>query len=199
MTKVKICGLSRDIDIDYVNNLKPEYIGFVFAKSKRQVSLEQAKILAAKLSGSIKTVGVFVNENKEKVQLIAESLKLDVLQFHGDESVDYIKYFSNYECWKSIRVSGSDDLKKIQQYDRSTTILLDGKIPGSGIAFDWNIIKDLTLKRKLILAGGLSPDNISEAIMSVKPYAVDVSSGVETNGMKDIVKIEDFIRKVRCI
>lgn len=202
MTKIKICGLTREVDINFANQLRPDYVGFVFARSKREVSLQQVESLVYKLESGIKTVGVFVNETVEKVQLIAKKLKLDVLQFHGDEDLEYIKKFSGFECWKSISVKGAQDLKLIEEYP-GQTILLDSKVPGelggTGIAFDWNIIKDLAERRKVVLAGGLKPSNISEAIMKVKPYAVDVSSGVETDGVKDLKKIDEFIRKVRKI
>ena len=103
MVKIKVCGLKRPEDIDYVNELKPDYIGFVFAKSKREVTLEQAKGLAEKLDKDIKTVGVFLNRDIEEVKTIAAAVKLDVLQFHGDETQEYIDNFKNYECWKAVR------------------------------------------------------------------------------------------------
>jgi phosphoribosylanthranilate isomerase len=202
MTQIKICGLSRPIDIDHVNALMPDYVGFVFAKSKREVSLSQAESLIAKLDKEIKTVGVFVNETVEKVQQVAGRLGLNVLQLHGEEDVEYIKKLSDYEIWKSISIKNAKDLKLLDSFQEET-ILLDSKVPGeqggTGIAFDWDIIKDLSLRKKIILAGGLHPRNVAEAISKVKPFAVDVSSGVETDGFKDLNKMEEFIRKVRII
>ena len=202
MAKIKICGLTREVDINFANKLRPDYVGFVFARSRREVSLQQAERLVSNLDKGIKTVGVFVNEPVEKVQLIAEKLRLNVLQFHGDEDLDYMKMFSSFDCWKSISVKGTQDLKLLEEYPEQT-ILLDSKVPGelggTGVAFDWNIIKDLSQKKKIVLAGGLNPSNVSEAIMKVKPYAVDVSSGVESDGVKDLKKIDEFIRKVRKI
>lgn len=215
MTKVKICGLSREEDIEYVNELLPDYVGFIFAKSRRQVTLDKAEILVKKLNKNIKTVGVFVNEDALKVRDIAEKLELNVLQFHGNETKEYIENFTEFECWKtmSIKVDLTKkdycDLDKYQseidiknKYNIEA-ILLDSSIKGAeggtGINFDWSIIPKLNICKRLILAGGLTQNNVQEAVQKVKPYAVDISSGVETDGVKDFNKIKRFIEKVRNI
>lgn len=200
MIKVKICGLTRDEDIDYVNELKPEYIGFVFAKSKRQVTLVQALKLRKNLNKEIKTVGVFVNENVEAVKEIAFAAKLDILQFHGDEDMEYINNFTGFQVWKAIPVKNKSDLAPVHDY-KNIRLLIDSKVEGaqggSGRAFDWNILKESDLENKIILAGGLNCENIDRALRTVHPFAVDVSSGVESSGVKDYKKIKEFIEKVR--
>lgn len=238
MTKIKICGLKRLEDIDYVNELMPDYVGFVFAESKRQVNLEKAKELIEKLNKNIKTVGVFVNEDIKKVKEIAGNLKLDVLQFHGQENEEYFSKLKEFKLWKSISIKvdltqfntdtqkenadlldfnkinheNSSDFYNLEEYQRDLdklnqynieAILLDSSVKGvqggTGVSFDWQVIPKLTIEKKLILAGGLNYDNVSEAVNEVRPFAVDVSSGVETEGVKDFNKIKTFIEKVRNI
>ncbi|ASW44300.1 MAG: phosphoribosylanthranilate isomerase [Clostridiales bacterium] len=200
MVKIKICGLKRALDIEYVNELKPDYIGFVFADSKRRVSEDIALELTKNLRKDIKTVGVFVNEDINRVKEISEKVKLDILQFHGDEDMTYINSFTGYQVWKSFSIRGEGDLENLSKYTK-VSFLLDSKIEGirggSGRTFNWNILKDFNLQNKIILAGGLSIENITEAIKVVRPFAVDVSSGVESQGVKDYKKIKDFIGKVR--
>lgn len=200
MVKVKICGLTRPVDVEYVNELKPDYVGFVFANSKRRVSEQLALELAKNLRKDIKTVGVFVNENVNKVRELAEKIKLDILQFHGEKDMDYINSFKDYEVWKAISIKRERDLSQLDKYSR-VRFLLDSKIDGirggSGVAFDWNILKAYDLQGQIVLAGGLNPENITEALNLVRPFVVDVSSGVESQGLKDYEKIKEFIEKVR--
>lgn len=200
MVKIKVCGLKRPEDIDYVNELKPDYIGFVFAKSKREVTLEQAKALTEKLHKSIKTVGVFLNRDIEEVKTIAAALKLDVLQFHGDEPQEYIDKFKGYECWKAESVSEAGDLEKLKEYNVDAFLLdssVKGARGGTGESFNWQSFQGIGEKYKIILAGGLNSGNVSEGIRVIKPFAVDVSSGVEVDGVKNFEKIKEFIKKVR--
>lgn len=211
MTKIKICGITRFEDVDYVNKLLPDYIGFVFAPSKRQVHINQAKKLIASLNKNIKTVGVFVNEDCEKVKYIAKTLKLDVLQFHANEDNIYIENFKGLNIWKTISISVADknnimeDQKKINTINNYpiNAILMDSYIKGisggSGTGFDWSIIKNLVIGKPIVLAGGLNPENITQAVKLVNPYCVDVSSGIETNEIKDFEKIKKFINKVRLL
>lgn len=211
MVKIKICGMKRVEDIKYVNELKPEYVGFVFAESKRQVTLEEAKQLINLLDKKIKTVGVFKNESPQKVKSIAKYLKLNILQFHGIENEGYIKEFINFHVWKSITIEiqgrtscktncYQEKLNEIGKYDIQG-ILLDSSVKGisggTGISFDWNAIKKVNFNKPLILAGGLNAENIQKAIEILTPFAVDVSSGVEENGIKNFKKIKEFIEKVR--
>ena len=196
MTKIKICGIRRTEDIEYINNLQPDYMGFVFAKSKRRVDEKQAFDLLKNLSASIKKVGVFVDEDPVRVVEIAEKLKLDVLQFHGQENQKYINMFRGYEIWKMIKINNTESMNKMENYTCSK-FLLDNSIAGSGEKFNWNLVGEKVKGTSIILAGGLTNENVAKGIKQLKPYGVDVSSGVETNGFKDYKKIKEFIRKVR--
>ncbi|MGC8545926.1 MAG: phosphoribosylanthranilate isomerase [Athalassotoga sp.] len=203
MTKIKICGLRRIEDIEYANRLRPDYVGFVFSQSKRIVSKEKAKTLIASLDAGIKRVGVFVNEKMDFVYDITTSLNLDVIQLHGDEDESYIgnlKKIFDTEIWKALRVKASEDLVFETNADK---ILIEsfvkGAYGGTGISFDWNSVKNFEFRKPLILAGGLNTSNVEEGIRKVRPYAVDVSSGVETDGYKDFEKMKEFIEKVRSL
>jgi len=202
LVKVKICGLRRKEDIEYANELKPDYVGFVFAKSKRQIEVEQALDLISLLDKEIKTVGVFVNEPVENALKIAQTLNLDVLQFHGDETQDYIDNFKNFTVWKAIRIKDKEDLEKTKQFKVNSFVfdtLTKNEYGGTGKTFNWKVLKGMELNVPIILAGGLNENNVEEAIKIVDPYAVDVSSGVETEGYKDFKKMKSFIEKVRGI
>lgn len=202
MVKVKICGLRRKEDIEYANELKPDYVGFVFAKSKRQIEVEQALDLISLLDKEIKTVGVFVNEPVENALKIAQTLNLDVLQFHGDETQDYIDNFKNFTVWKAIRIKDKEDLEKTKEFKVNSFVfdtLTKNEYGGTGKTFNWKVLKGMELNVPIILAGGLNENNVEEAIKIVDPYAVDVSSGVETEGYKDFKKLKSFIEKVRGI
>ncbi|GAB6117945.1 phosphoribosylanthranilate isomerase [Thermoanaerobacter brockii subsp. lactiethylicus] len=202
MVKVKICGLRRKEDIEYANELKPDYVGFVFAKSKRQIEVEQALDLISLLDKEIKTVGVFVNEPVENALKIAQTLNLDVLQFHGDETQDYIDNFKNFTVWKAIRIKDKEDLEKTKEFKVNSFVfdtLTKNEYGGTGKTFNWEVLKEMELNVPIILAGGLNENNVEEAIKIVDPYAVDVSSGVETEGYKDFKKLKSFIEKVRGI
>lgn len=199
MVRTKICGLRRFEDVDYINELKVDYAGFVFAQSPRRIDLDLAKKLAARINGGIRKVGVFVNEKRDVVNRICSELGLDVIQFHGDEHPDdFLGY--DVEVWKAVRVKDKASLTVVHEYSVDG-ILMDasavGKYGGTGQSFDWNVLNGVRLNVKLILAGGLNPDNVYLAIKKVKPYAVDVSSGVETDGYKDFEKMKRFVERVR--
>lgn len=202
MTKIKICGLRRMEDIEYVNEFSPDYIGFIFADSKRYVEPSCVKRLIEKLSPEIKTVGVFVNEDINKISEISSMLNLDVIQLHGDENNDYILKLRNEklrEIWKAVSVKNSDDLEKMSKI-KADRILLDtykkGERGGSGESFNWDILENVNCE-DIILAGGLNCGNIRNAIQEVRPYMVDVSSGTESDGFKDREKIKKCIEAAR--
>jgi phosphoribosylanthranilate isomerase len=204
MTAVKICGIRRREDIEYINKIKPEYIGYIFAKSKRQIDGETAKMLNENLDKGILKVGVFVNSELDKLLETAEKASLDIIQLHGEEDFDYIERIpEKYEIWKAIRVKNKDDIDTAHKYNslkKIDGILLDAysekAYGGMGETFDWNLIKEASFK-KLILAGGLNSENITDAILKSNPDVVDVSSGVETDGFKDFEKIRKLMEKVR--
>lgn len=198
-TKIKICGLQSAEDIEMVNELMPEYAGFVFCESRRKVSKEKAEELIKSLDSKIKKVGVFLDQELEEVHNIAQDCSLDILQFHGSESQQYCNSFIQ-EIWKSFLVEDESSLEMLENYS-TEGYLLDSFVKrvagGSGKKFNWEILENKEIPRTFILAGGLNSENVQEGIRRTKPDIVDVSSGVETNGCKDYQKIKEFIRKVR--
>ena len=197
MTAIKMCGLSQKRDIQAVNEIKPEYIGFVFwAKSKRYISPEKALEFKQMLDENIKAVGVFVDESIEKVAELLENGVIDLAQLHGSETEDYIhklREMTNKPVIQAFRIRSSVDVERaVKSY--ADMILLDAGM-GDGKIFDWSLIQDIT--RPYFLAGGLNCENIAEAVRKIKPYAVDVSSGIETDGLKDIKKMTAFAMAVR--
>lgn len=190
--KIKICGLFREEDITYVNTYKPDYIGFVFAKSTRQVTKEKAKKLKQLLDPDIQAVGVFVNAPITFISEVVQDHIIDLIQLHGQEDERYIKQLKevvDVPIIKAIRV-GKDEMKS---YDVNY-YLLDGVQPGSGQSFDWSQIQELN--HPIFLAGGISKNNIQEALKT-NVYALDISSGVEKQGVKNEALIKEVIRSVR--
>lgn len=197
MTKIKLCGLSRPCDIEAANRLKPEYIGFVFLpKSKRYVDYEKARELKSLLSPEIKAVGVFVDESPQTVAELLNNGTIDIAQLHGGEDEDYIRLLRNLTdkpIIKAFRIQSEDDILRAEE-SSADYILLDSGM-GTGTVFNWDLIQNI--KRPYFLAGGLDCDNVGEAVGRLHPYAVDVSSGIETNGLKDKEKMAAFVAKVR--
>jgi phosphoribosylanthranilate isomerase len=198
----KICGITRIEDALAAAEAGADAIGLVFyAKSPRAVSVEQARAIIAQLPPFITTVGLFVNVSRCELNEILEVVPLDLLQFHGDETPEQCDGF--HRPWiKALRVRPGDDLEAAcKAYHKASGILLDtyvaGVPGGTGEAFDWSLVPE-RLSKPIILAGGLSADNVAQAIAQVRPYAVDVSGGVEAQkGIKDHDKIAAFIRAVR--
>ena len=198
MTKIKICGLFRDCDIDYVNEAGPDYAGFIllFPKSHRNLCPERAAELRRRLSPGIRAVGVFVDQAVETVANAAEEIGLDVIQLHGNEDDDYIRELrekTGLEIWKAFRVRSVEDLAAAEK-STADEILLDNGY-GTGAAFDWALAADFS--RPFLLAGGLTPANIQEAVRSMRPKLVDISSGVETEKKKDREIIAAAVRAAR--
>lgn len=197
LTKVKICGLSRGCDIEYVNRLKPDYIGYVFwQRSRRYVTGEQAEALTRRLDGAVTPVGVFVDEEPELVSRLANEGTIKVIQLHGHEDEAYLKELRNMTdapIIKAFKIRSDEDIEKANTFP-SDYILLDNGY-GTGQTFDWSFVRGI--KRPFFLAGGVNADNVAEAIDKLHPYAVDISSGVETDGYKDFDKMRHFINKVR--
>lgn len=197
MTKIKLCGLSRSCDIEAVNELKPEYIGFVFAqKSKRYISRDQAAVLKQMLDPAISAVGVFVNESPETVARLLDDGVIDIAQLHGAEDEEYIKRLRKLVENPIIKAFRIETEKDISEAVKSSAdyILLDSGA-GTGKVFDWTLLQ--CIQRPYFLAGGLSPENAEIAVRRLKPYAVDVSSGIETDGVKDKIKMTAFVGTVR--
>ena len=223
--KVKMCGISKIETIPAVIEANPDYMGLVFAPSKRQVTVDQAKSLVKELhkqygnrysrdseqysnqtlihQESIKTVGVFVNETVENLLKIAEEVKLDVIQLHGDEDESFIqtlKEQSNVEVWKAVQIRSAADAEA--WIDSSADMLLfdayhKDERGGTGEVFDWSSLDEF--ERPFMLAGGIDSTNVARAIRTVRPYGIDISSGIETDGVKDDEKIKAFTNIVRTI
>lgn len=197
MTRIKMCGMTRISDIEAVNELQPEYIGFVFAPaSKRFVSVENAMQLKKKLSKNIQSVGVFVNEPLETIASLLNENVIDIAQVHGSEGEKYIrelKKLSNKPVIKAFQVDESFDFTRIDTCCADYVLLDSGA--GSGEVFDWKLLEQIN--RPFFLAGGLRPDNVAAAVKQLHPFAVDVSSGIERDGCKDREKMAAFIAAVR--
>jgi len=198
MTKIKICGLSRPADIEAANTLKPDYIGFVFAKaSKRFVSPEQAAALRRALLPGISAVGVFVNESLDIIVRLLDSGVIDLAQLHGAESFENVvalKQKTAKPVIQAFRVATPADVARAEA-SPADWILLDNGAGGTGQTFDWSLVAGV--QRDYFLAGGLSPENVKEAIAACRPFAVDASSGLETEGVKDALKMAAYVAAVR--
>ena len=199
--KVKICGTTSLKDAFLAVENGADAIGFIFYKmSPRNISQKEAKEIILQLPPFIETVGVFVNETSDKINRIAEQCKLNSIQLHGEESPALCKRVKR-KVIKAFRVKNADSLKSIASYDVSGFLLdsyNDGSKGGTGQVFDWNLALRVKKQGPVILAGGLNPYNVFTAIHRVKPYGVDVCSGVEKSpGIKDHEKIREFIKSVR--
>lgn len=194
MAKIKICGLRRECDIEYANRLKPDYIGYVFwQKSRRYVTCEQAARLTAGLDKEITPVGVFVDEEPQNVAQLADDGIIKVIQLHGHENETYlrqIRAMTDATIIKAFKIRSAEDIKRAKEFP-SDFILLDNGY-GTGQTFDWQLISEID--RPFFLAGGINIDNVAQAINTLHPYAVDISSGVETDGYKDFGKMQEFMR-----
>ncbi|MPM35739.1 N-(5'-phosphoribosyl)anthranilate isomerase [bioreactor metagenome] len=205
MTKIKICGLTRTEDIEMVNEFLPDYIGFVFAKSRRQVSAEQAKELKNKLRPAIKAVGVFVNEKPENIAEIANQGIIDLIQIHGDEDAAYcaqLRKLTQAPIIKVVRVELEDDFAGIEEFDCDYYLfdtLSSKEYGGTGKAFDHSLLHNKEIKKPFFVAGGLNQDNVAAVIEVIKPFGVDTSGGVETDGIKDVNKIKEFTKQGRIV
>ena len=217
--KVKMCGISKVETIPAVVEAKPNYMGLVFAPSKRQVTVDQAKTLVEELhkgcakkygsdtepdkNDTIKTVGVFVNETVDNLVTIANEVNLDAVQLHGDEDETFIqslKERTNVEVWKAVQIRSAADVE--EWIDSSADMILfdayhKDERGGTGEVFDWSSLDEF--ERPFMLAGGIDSTNVARAIRTVRPYGLDTSSGIETNGVKDDEKITAFTKIVKSI
>ena len=199
MVKVKICGLRRPEDIEAANATKPDYVGFIFVEgTKRYVEPIQAAQFRKDLAGDIQTVGVFVNAPIEEIVAICQAGTIDLVQLHGEEDQAYIANLKgqvNQDIIKSVAVG--DEL--VVDPNQADYLLFDSLSPsrgGSGKVFDWQMVSAYQ-EKPFFLAGGLGVENIEEALKVVRPYAVDASSSLETDGVKDPVKMQEFVAKIR--
>lgn len=204
MVKVKICGIKNLQDVQAVNKHKPDFAGFVFYPlSKRYVSLIVARRLKAALNRHIKTVGVFVNAPVEEIAAAAELGIIDLVQLHGDEGNAYIaelKKICKLPIIKVVRVQDENDIKRADYYN-CDYLLFDtysqSAYGGTGRQFNTQLLKGVKIHKPYFIAGGLNADNVRRALKGLKPFAADVSGGVETDGGKDAMKIKAFIKQVK--
>ena len=192
MTKVKICGLSTKEAVKTTVSAGADYIGFVFAPSKRQLTLEQAAELAKFIPSHIQKVGVFVSPGRAELLEAVDKVGLDLVQVHGQVADDL---FEDLPCAsiQAVQVDGDGHVPNSQ----ADYLLFDAPVAGSGQTFDWGQLDTTELAQPFFIAGGLNEDNVARAIQHFSPFAVDVSSGVETDGQKDHEKIRRFIERVK--
>lgn len=204
MPKIKICGLMRDCDVDYVNEACPEYVGFVFAHTRREISADTARRFRRNLRKEIQSAGVFVNEEPERVAWLLGEGIIHIAQLHGDEDAAYverIKKETGCVVIKALHPETIPDQAVYGEYIGAGVdyFLFDSRsstqVGGTGKVFDWSLIPDRM--HPFFLAGGLHAGNVEEAVRTVSPYAVDISSGVETDGYKDREKILEIVRRIR--
>ena len=213
MIHVKFCGICREEDVQAVNRLRPDFAGFVFAESKRQITAETAARLKEHLDPGIKTVAVLVNMPVEKAAALANTGIADLLQLHGDEDGEYIarlKTLTGAKIIKAIRLQGNEaDRTVLKQAEKADFYLFDTFVAdaygGTGKTFSHSLLKDLPIGKPFFLAGGLDADNVAGIVGQVQKdttlfpyfYGVDVSGGIETDGYKDAVKMEAFMKAIR--
>lgn len=197
MTRIKFCGMRTPEDVKKASGLAPDYIGVVLSKGfKRSVDPDELPAFRENLGEEIPLVGVFVDEPVNYISFICSRGLIDIIQLHGDESDEDIlsvKTLTKKPVIKAFRITSKEDIQKIES-SHADMVLLDAGT-GTGESFDWELIKDI--KRDYILAGGLTPDNVTNAIITLHPYGVDVSSGIETDDKKDMGKMAEFVRKGR--
>jgi phosphoribosylanthranilate isomerase len=200
VSKIKICGLRRETDIAYANHCLPDYIGFVFAESRRRVDPETARSLKAGLDPRIQAVGVFVNQDRQLIVSLCRRGIIDGVQLHGDEPETYVQALRREISRPIIQTFAVGTGPVPPALPSSADFLLfdtykKGRRGGTGESFSWDKLKDVG--RPYFLAGGLRPDNLAEALKTLNPYGVDISSGVETDGWKDPDKMAAAVRVVR--
>ncbi len=200
--KIKLCGMFREQDIEYVNEAKPDYIGFIvmFPKSHRNIGLKTALRLKKRLSPDIKSVAVSVDAPVEEFAEFALSGAADVLQLHGNEDAEYIarlRKLTSVPLIKAVKVTSAADIERANLLDVNFLLLDSGT--GSGKAFDHSLIERERITKPFFLAGGLTPDNLAKAAKTVRPYGVDLSSGIETDKLKDRGRILAAVRNIRSV
>ncbi len=199
-TKIKLCGMFREKDIDYANSLFPDYVGFVlnFPKSHRSIDIETAKVLKSRLSPKIKAVGVFVDE---QIEICAEFVNrgiIDLIQLHGNENAEYImklRKLVSVPIIKAVKITSKADVFEAQKTGADYLLLDGGK--GEGKAFDHSLLENTVIDTPFFIAGGLTTENVADVIKEIYPFGVDVSSAIETDKIKDINKMTAFINAVR--
>ena len=198
--RIKMCGLRRPDEIIYANECLPDYIGFVFAESRRKVSGGEAKKLGEQLDPLVKKVGVFVNEPLRSLISISEEAGLDIIQLHGDEHDEYnreVRHKTGKEIWKAVRVRTAKDIQAAQELP-TDKLLLDSfseeSYGGTGKVMDFAVLDQAEIRKPYFIAGGLTVDNLPVILRNTEPYGIDISSGIETGGVKDREKMRKVIQ-----
>ncbi|WP_421385474.1 phosphoribosylanthranilate isomerase [Bacillus salacetis] len=198
---MKVCGIMEVGHAQAAVDAGADAIGFIFAQSRRKVSLDAAKEICESIPSSVMKVGVFVDAGKDEIEKTAAECSLDYVQLHGNETPEFIQSLS-VPSYKALPIKEKRDLDGIEEFPGRFILLDSGHGSargGNGTTFDWSYLKNISIDKKVILAGGLNSNNIEMAVKEVNPYMVDVSSGVETNKVKDIRKIKEFIIKAKNI
>jgi phosphoribosylanthranilate isomerase len=191
VVKVKICGITSLEDAMAAAAAGADAVGFVFAESKRKITPERAREIIRKLPPFITPVGVFVDEEEDRVREILRFCNIPIAQFHGEEPPDFCAKF------RSIKAFKITEIDRVFGY-RTSAWLIDSEIPGSGKKFNWSLVKELVKEGRVIIAGGLTPNNVSDVVREISPYGVDVSSGVEeAPGVKDHKKMKEFVQNAK--
>lgn len=206
MIEIKICGITKLFEIGYLNILKPDYIGFIFSKSKRRVSKEEASELIKELNPSIKAVAVFRNEDINYISEVINYTNIEIVQLHGNEDMEYINKLlktinKEIKIWKAVEVIDEKSIEKIKSFSVSK-ILLDTNTPGEGKRINLRYLSNLYNLENTFIAGGINKDNLKDVIETIKIKGIDVSSGVEEidfygKGYKSFKKMKELIREVR--
>lgn len=197
--KIKICGINRPVDVQYINESQPDYVGFIvnFPKSHRSVTYNQLGSLAGRVDAPIKKVGVFVDEFPEKIAQVLNENILDIAQLHGRQDEEFIhklRSLTDKEIWKAFSIENKEDLRQAEA-SSAHLVLLDNKGGGTGQVFDHSLIRNF--QRPYLLAGGMDEETIPSVLEELSPFGIDTSSGTETDKKKDSEKIENIIRMVR--
>jgi phosphoribosylanthranilate isomerase len=202
--KVKLCGIRRPEDVAYLNEFRPDYAGFVFAGTRRRVTPETAAALAEKLDAGIRKAGVFVDEPAESIARTVRLAGLDAVQLHGNESAETVaklrRLLPGVELWKAVRVRDRNSIPRALELGADRLVLDSfsaSAYGGTGKTADWSLIREANPPVPYFLAGGLNSGNVALAVAELSPYGVDVSSGIETGGVKDRRKIEQIMRILR--
>ena len=198
--KIKLCGMFRDCDIDYANEAMPDYIGFIlgFPKSHRNIDMGTARQLRSQLSPEIKAVGVFVNSPETTCAECANRGIIDVIQLHGSEDAEFIRRLrelTDAPIIKAARIRTPEDIREVQRLGADFVLLDNGT--GTGEMFNHSLLDGAEIRQPFFLAGGLTPENLRQAAESARPYCVDLSSGVETEKLKDREKMLEAVRIIR--
>lgn len=198
--KIKFCGIRRLEDVAFCNELQPEYLGMILSSGfRRTISPETAEQLVKAKSRSIAAVGVFVNETPEHIAQVLKQVPLDVIQLHGSETAEIVsgvRWRTGLPVWKAVQVQTAADIQAARQLG-ADQLILEGKAGGMGITADWELIAGAKPAQPFLLAGGLTPENVTEAAARIQPDGVDVSSGIETDGVKDYAKMKRIVTIIR--